>query len=92
MFVDRRRNERKTLQKYCSIECLSEQWSCSGRIKDLSEGGIGVESFKVPRIKDEVHVYMLGDAGEQVRRKAVVAWSRSGPFTEGVSMMGLQFV
>jgi hypothetical protein len=92
LFVNRRKHERKTLQKYCSIECLSEEWSCSARIKDLSDGGIGIETFKVPKIKDEVHVYMLGDAGEQVKRKAVVAWSRSVSSSERVPVMGLRFV
>jgi hypothetical protein len=91
MFTDRRKHQRASVEQYCSVECSSEGWSCGGRIKDRSEGGVGLEMLKTPAIRAEMMLYTIEQENSQSVRKAVVAWVRERTSPEVRALVGLQF-
>jgi hypothetical protein len=92
MSVDRRKHEREPVERlYCSVECSSEGWCCGGKIKDRSEGGMGLEMLKVPTLRDEMVLYMIEGGERQSVKKAFVAWVKQKPPPEMSALVGLQF-
>ena len=92
MSGERRKHRREQLSRYCSVECPSEQWSCSGRIRDVSDGGMRLQVLAEPRMADAVNLYMLDDEGQELVRQGVVAWSRKQAFPRVGAVVGLRFV
>lgn len=92
MFSDKRKHKRKNVLKYCAVECPSGKWSCKGKVRDISQGGMGVEILKIPDIKDKITLYMLGEDGGELIKKGIVAWFKRIPSPRVGSMMGLQFI
>ena len=91
MFVDRRRYEREAVEQYCSVECSSEGWSCGGKIKDRSEGGMRLEMLKAPAVRAEMVLYTIEQGERQSIRKADVAWVRERTPPEVRALVGLRF-
>ncbi|MBN1106972.1 MAG: PilZ domain-containing protein [Deltaproteobacteria bacterium] len=92
MSADRRKHERKPVEPlYCSVESLSGGWCCGGKIKDMSEGGMGLEMLKVPTLRDEMVLYMIEEGGTQSVKKAFVAWARQKAPPGVSTLVGLQF-
>jgi hypothetical protein len=91
MSVDRRTHEREAVAQYCSVECSAEGWSCGGKIKDISEGGMGLEMLKVPKVRDEMMLYMIEERERPSIKKAVVAWVRERTSPDVRALVGLQF-
>jgi c-di-GMP-binding flagellar brake protein YcgR len=92
MSANRRKHEREPVLRYCAIECSLQRWSCRGKIRDISDGGIGVEVLKAPDIRDEIKLYMFDEKGRQLVKDAVVAWCSKNAAPGLGSMVGLQFV
>jgi hypothetical protein len=80
------------MSRYCSVECPSEQWSCSGRVRDVSDGGMGVQVLAEPGMKEEINLYMLDEEGQELVRRGVVAWSRKQAFPRVGAVVGLRLV
>jgi hypothetical protein len=58
---------------------------------DISEGGMGLEMLKVPKVKDEMMLYMIEERERPSIRKAVVAWVKERTPPEVRALVGLQF-
>ena len=76
MQVDRRKFVRRKMSWNCSVACRSGRWSCSGTIRDVSDGGVGLDTLKAPRDKDEILLLMLDDAGRARQLRGHVVWAR----------------
>jgi c-di-GMP-binding flagellar brake protein YcgR len=91
MFIDRRKHTREAVAQTCSVECASEGWSCSGEIKDISDGGMGLEMMKAPKVRDEMTLYMMDQGERPSVKKGMVAWVKEKTSLEVNAMVGLQF-
>ncbi len=89
---DRRKHERKIFINTCSIECTTQKWSCSGKTKDISEGGMCVDILKVPKKKDQINVFLLDIKKHEFIKKGLVSWCKEHSYPEVGATLGLQFI
>jgi hypothetical protein len=79
------------MSKNCSVACRSGRWSCSGTIRDVSDGGVGLDTLKAPRKEDEILLLMLDDGGRTHQLRGHVVWSREKPLPGVGTMVGVQY-
>ncbi len=89
---DRRKQERRIFINSCSAECPTQKWSCSGKTKDISEGGMCLDILKVPQKKDQLNVFMLDIKGRELIKKGLVSWLKENSYPEIGATLGLQFL
>jgi len=91
MQADRRKYVRKRVSKNCSVACRSGRWSCSGTIRDVSDGGVGLDTLKAPCKKDEILLLMLDDGGRTHQLRGHVVWSREKALPGVGAMVGVRY-
>jgi hypothetical protein len=91
MQADRRKYVRKKLAQNCSVACRSGRWSCNGTIRDVSDGGVGLDTVKTPRNHDELLLLMLDDGGRPRQLRGHVVWAREKPLPGVGAMVGVEY-
>jgi hypothetical protein len=91
MQADRRKYVRKKMARNCSVACRSGRWSCSGTIRDVSDGGVGLDVLKAPRDQDEILLLMLDDAGSTRQLRGHVVWSQDKQLPGVGAMVGVEY-
>ena len=92
MIFNRRRHSRKKIEKFCTVSSPSGDWTCIGKMLNVSELGIQIELDERPEVKSELMVHV--DEGNECEsiKKAIVIWMIKKPSPEVGSTVGLEFI
>jgi len=91
MIFNRRKATRETISRECRVDCPKGNWSCSGKVLNMSQGGVGLDIDEIPDTKDEIVLYMTDEKGREMKKKAVIVWFIRKTPPEIGAMVGVKF-
>ncbi|MBW1804595.1 MAG: PilZ domain-containing protein [Deltaproteobacteria bacterium] len=87
----RRKQKRESVSQHCKVESSSGNWSCSGRVLNLSEVGAGLDLNDELHDRGELILYMTDENGRELVKKGFVIWYFNKMPPDTGSTVGLKF-
>ncbi|MFH1487878.1 MAG: PilZ domain-containing protein [Pseudomonadota bacterium] len=92
MFFKNRKHSRESVSGECRVESVSGNWAGKGRVLNISDSGMGLELDEELQTREKLTLYMTGDSGEEMQKKAVIAWYINKIPPDKGTTLGLKFV
>ena len=96
MFFNRRRHQRKVVEKYCDVSSSSGRFSFICKVTNISESGMGIDIEEkiesLLQVNSEVVVHLDDDTFGSSIKNAVVVWLMEKPDHKPGATAGLEFI